>query len=140
RAAHRRDAETFGAAARFAGARIHGAGARDLAGAWAARAYPPAAMARLFARRLVAELGRLCGARRCRQMAAKRRGNVRAPTRRLDPGDSGARGRGEERLMPARHTTTVSRFAARVTPVQSQASRLSGNAPDSSNSTTSSHC
>jgi len=33
RAPHRRDAEAFGAAARLARARIHGAGARDLAGA-----------------------------------------------------------------------------------------------------------
>ena len=38
------------------------------------------------------------------------------------------------------HTTTVSRFAARVTPVYSHRLRLSENAADSSNSTTSSHC
>src|SRR5262249_16503818 len=116
RAAHRRDAEAFGAAARLARARIHGAGARDLAGARAACAYPAAAVARLFARRLVAELGPLRGARGCRQMAAKRRGDLRAPARRLDAGNTGARGRRKERLTP-RHTTTVSRFAARVTPV-----------------------
>src|SRR5262249_32952494 len=117
RAAHRRDAEAFGAAARLARARIHGESARDLAGARAACACAAAAVARLFARRLVAELGPLRGARRCRQMAAKRRGNLRAPPRRLDAGNAGTRGRGEERLTHARHTTTVSRFAARVTPV-----------------------
>jgi len=38
------------------------------------------------------------------------------------------------------HTTTLSRFAARVMPVYSQRARLSWKAKLSSNSTTSSHC
>ena len=68
----------------LAGARIHGAGARDLGGARAAAAHAAAAVARLFARRLVAALGCLCGTRGRRPMGAERRGNVRAPTRRPD--------------------------------------------------------
>ena len=55
-----------------------------------------AALARLFARRLVGRVGRLRGARRRRQMGGERRGDVRAPPRRPDPGDAGARGGGEE--------------------------------------------
>ncbi len=48
-----------GAAARAAGARVHGARARHLGGAEAAGAHPAAALARLFARRLGGRLGDL---------------------------------------------------------------------------------
>ena len=118
---HRRHIETFGAAAGAAGARIHGAGTNDLAGAQTARPHAAAALARLFARRLVGELVGLCRARSGRQVGTERRGNVRPSTRRIDPGDARARGRGERKqglTFPAGpHTTIVSRLAARVTPV-----------------------
>ena len=42
------------------------------------------------------ELGAYARTRRGGRMGAERRGNVRAPTRRADPGDAGARGRGKE--------------------------------------------
>ena len=122
---HRRDTEALGAAAGAAGARIHGTGANDLAGAQAARPHAATALARLFARRLVGELVGLCGTRRGGQVGADRRGNVRPATRRIDTRDAGARGRGKRRarieffaaMLPAVHTTIVNRFAARVTPV-----------------------
>ena len=92
---HRRDAQAFGAAARAARAAVHGASAHDLAGARLADPDAAAAVAWLFVGRLVAGLGALCRTRRCRPMAAKRRGNLRPPARRSHSGDTGARGRGE---------------------------------------------
>src|SRR4029077_3475041 len=76
---HRRDAQAFGAAARAARAAVHGASAYDLAGARLADPDAAAAVAWLFVGRLVAGLGALCRTRRCRPMAAKRRGNLRPP-------------------------------------------------------------
>ena len=92
----RRHAQAHGAAARVAGARVHGARARHLAGTRLAVTRAAAALARLFAGRLVGEMGRLRGPRGRRQMGRERGGDVRAPPRRPDPGDAGARGGGEE--------------------------------------------
>ena len=75
-------AQIRGASACSSGARVHGAGARYLAGTRVAFAYPAISLARLFARRLVKKLGHLRPTRRCRGVGKKRRGDASAPPRR----------------------------------------------------------
>ena len=89
---HRCDAQARGTAAGAAGTGIHGAGANDLAGAWAAAAHAAVSLARLFARRLVEELGLLRAARGCRPVGTERRGDAGAPPCRIDSRDAGAGG------------------------------------------------
>ena len=70
----------------------------DLAGARLAGAHAAAALARLFARRLVGALGRLRRPRGRRPVGRERRRDLGAPARRADPGDAGARGGGAGRF------------------------------------------
>ncbi len=107
---HRCDAQASGTPACVADAGIHGACADDLAGARIACARPAGALARLFARRLGAGLGPLCPTRRRRPLGGKRQGIIGPASRRVGARDAGARCGGGSR------TTTVSFFAARVTP------------------------
>src|SRR5439155_12276250 len=95
------------------GAGIHGTCAHHLAGTRSSRAHAAISLARLFARRLVEELGHLRATRRCRAVGAKRRGNAGPAPRRTDSRNAGAgRGATEGSLVEAGFKPALARQTA----------------------------
>ena len=85
--ADRCDPQAGDAAARAAGAGLHGARARDLGGTRPAAAHGAIALARLHAGRLDRHLGDVRPPRDHRRLGGERPRNVGAPTHRRDPGN-----------------------------------------------------
>ena len=101
-AADRRDAEGAGAAAGAAQARIHGGRAQDLGGTRPAGADAAAAVARLFARRLGCDVGRLRGTAPSPANGKRPARKLRAAPRRPDAGNAGAQREGLGFTLPPR--------------------------------------
>ena len=99
----RRDPQISHGAARAAGTRIHGARTDSVAGARLASAYHPAALARLFARRLDRDVGSIRAQRRLGRVGKERREYLGAPARWVDTRDSCADGRARNEI----HITLV---------------------------------
>ena len=111
RPAGRRDAQARDAAARAADARIHGARARALGGAGAARAQRAGALARLYARRLDRHLGDLRAPHHGRRLGRDRQGNAQAPAPRASSRNAGAAGRGAGRRLTAQASFIIASAA-----------------------------
>ena len=94
--ADRRHPQAPDAAARAAGARVHGAREVDLGGARPARAHRAVALARLHARRLDRDLGDLRPPHHRRRLGSDRPRNSGAPAHRGRAGDADQRGLGED--------------------------------------------
>ncbi len=94
--ADRRHPQTPDAAARAAGARVHGAREVDLGGARPARAHRAVALARLHARRLDRDLGNLRPPHHRRRLGGHRPRDARAPAHRGRAGDADQRRLGED--------------------------------------------